>query len=135
MSKCIGENKMKKILAVLLMVFGIGCAAFAKPVTVNKTVVVDDTLTLKYLTYDKDYSWSGVECYESCEQEDNDFFFNLMMDIDKFFDMGVTYRIGVYTYDDNGNVLKKRILLLERLTDSFFEATWRWAWFDVIELE
>lgn len=123
------RNIFKRLVILVTLITGIGPAAFAKPVDVCRGVKIDDTLTIGYLSYDNNFDWtSTIGYFETCDTEDNNFFFDLMCDLNMHFDKGVTYKVSFYYYDSNGKIIEQDILIFERLTDSWFNATWRCKW-------
>lgn len=78
---------MRKILGVLVLILGIGTAAFAKPVYVGKEVTQVHGIET-FVSYDTDFDWSLVENAEKGGLQD---FYILQKDFDIQFEVGVTY--------------------------------------------
>ena len=106
---------MRKILAILVVVFGLVAAVSAEPVYIGKKVV-EEKMTSVWTTYDNDFDWSTIENVEVInENELQDFgIIREIFNIEEF-ELGVTYTF--YVKNDYQNVTA--LFVLQRIDNEY----------------
>ncbi len=106
---------MKKFLMVLMMVLGLGAAAFTEPVYVGEKVTAEK-MTEVWTTYDNDFDWSTIENVEVINENDIQDFALLREDFNiEEFELGVTYTF--YVKNDWQNVTA--LFMLQRIDNEY----------------
>lgn len=115
---------MRKIFSVLLLILGIGSAAFAEPVYVGKKVIttqIDGDIINTFVSYDENFDWDSIENVEEGALWD---FYILQEEFNMHFEVGVTY-----TFHCRSDVQKvSGVLTFQRLSEDIDNKDGNWRY-------